>query len=134
MRGIAATGVLSGTLLLMGGGILQHGMATTDAIAVSRTTSVPQPVGRTTVGATTVGATTHSSNLSAADLTDVVAQYCQVCHNDALLTGNLSLSGYDVDAASSAPETTSSVDCHISSASCSTQPSCGKYWGNSFCA
>jgi hypothetical protein len=104
MRGIAATGVLSGTLLLIGGDILQPGMATTDAIAVSRTAFVPQPVGRTTVGATTVGATTHSSSLSADDLTGVVAQYCQVCHNDVLLTGNLSLSGYDVDTASSAPE------------------------------
>ena len=104
MRGIAATGVLSGTLLLIGGDILQPGMDTTDAIAVSRTAFVPQPVGRTTVGATTVGATTHSSSLSADDLTGVVAQYCQVCHNDVLLTGNLSLSGYDVDTASSAPE------------------------------
>jgi hypothetical protein len=32
----------------------------------------------------------------AADLTAVVRQYCQVCHNDQLLTGNLSLQGFDV--------------------------------------
>ena len=38
-------------------------------------------------------------------LTDVVQRYCQVCHNDALLTGNLSLAGFDVEQASSRPET-----------------------------
>ena len=30
------------------------------------------------------------------DLTAVVQRYCQVCHNDQLLTGNLSLEGFDV--------------------------------------
>ena len=30
------------------------------------------------------------------ELTQVVQRYCQVCHNDALLTGNLSLQGFDV--------------------------------------
>ena len=30
------------------------------------------------------------------DLTAVVRQYCQVCHNDQLLTGNMSLEGFDV--------------------------------------
>ena len=30
------------------------------------------------------------------DLTAVVQRYCQVCHNDQLLTGNLSLQGFDV--------------------------------------
>ena len=34
---------------------------------------------------------------SAATLTEVVQRYCQVCHNDALLTGNLSLAGFDID-------------------------------------
>ena len=31
-----------------------------------------------------------------ADLTGVVQQYCQVCHNDQLMTGNMSLQGFDV--------------------------------------
>ena len=43
--------------------------------------------------------------IAAATLTDVVQRYCQVCHNDALLTGNLSLAGFDVEQASSRPET-----------------------------
>ncbi len=38
-------------------------------------------------------------------LTDMVQQYCQVCHNDALMTGNLSLQGFDVDAAPEMAET-----------------------------
>ena len=37
------------------------------------------------------------ADVPAATLTQVVAQYCQVCHNDALLTGNMSLSGFDVE-------------------------------------
>ena len=43
--------------------------------------------------------------LPPATLTEVVQQYCQVCHNDALLTGNLSLAGFDVDDASARAET-----------------------------
>ena len=45
------------------------------------------------------------SNLAPETLTDVVRRYCQVCHNDALLTGNLSLAGFDVERAPSRPET-----------------------------
>ena len=37
--------------------------------------------------------------LSAAELTAVVQRYCAVCHNDQLLTGNLSLQRFDVAAA-----------------------------------
>ena len=43
--------------------------------------------------------------LPAATLTDVVVQYCQVCHNDALLTGNMSLTGFAVEAAADNAET-----------------------------
>ena len=43
--------------------------------------------------------------LPPATLTEVVQRYCQVCHNDALLTGNLSLAGFDVDNASARAET-----------------------------
>ena len=39
-----------------------------------------------------------------ADLTSVVQRYCQVCHNDQLLTGNLSLVGFDVAQPGNAPE------------------------------
>jgi hypothetical protein len=34
--------------------------------------------------------------LTAAELTGVVQKYCQVCHNDQLLTGNMSVQGFDV--------------------------------------
>ena len=40
-----------------------------------------------------------------AALTEVVQTYCQVCHNDALRTGNLSLTGFAVENAPSHPET-----------------------------
>ncbi len=43
--------------------------------------------------------------VSSEALTAVVRQYCWVCHNDALLTGNLSLEGFDVDAAYERAET-----------------------------
>ncbi len=43
--------------------------------------------------------------LPAATLTGVVVQYCQVCHNDALLTGNMSLTGFEVEAAADNAET-----------------------------
>ena len=42
---------------------------------------------------------------SAADLTDVVQQYCVRCHNERRMTGNLSLESFDVDAAHESAET-----------------------------
>lgn len=41
----------------------------------------------------------------AEDLTGVVQTYCQVCHNDALMTGNLSLAGFEVENAPNHAET-----------------------------
>ncbi len=52
-----------------------------------------------------VGRVASLSDLPSSTLTDVVARYCQVCHNDALLTGNLSLAGFDVARAAERPET-----------------------------
>src|SRR5262249_11143450 len=45
------------------------------------------------------------STLPAATLTAVVQQYCVVCHNDQLLTGNVSLQTFDVEKASDKAET-----------------------------
>ena len=45
-------------------------------------------------------------SIPAADLTRVVQGTCQACHNDALLTGNLSLVGYDVATAAERAEIT----------------------------
>jgi hypothetical protein len=44
-------------------------------------------------------ATSSARDLSPGDLTAVVERTCVVCHNDVALTGNLSLSGFDVAAA-----------------------------------
>jgi hypothetical protein len=41
----------------------------------------------------------------AATLTEVVQRYCVTCHNDALLTGQLSLQAFDVEQAAGNPET-----------------------------
>jgi hypothetical protein len=43
------------------------------------------------------------------DLTPVVQQYCVVCHNDASMTGNLSLASFEVENATDAPETSERV-------------------------
>ena len=45
------------------------------------------------------------SEIEPEDLTTVVRTYCQVCHNDALLTGNLTLSDFAVESAPEQPET-----------------------------
>ena len=44
-----------------------------------------------------VGSLAAAEDLAAEDLTAVMQQYCMVCHNDQLLTGNLSLEGFDVE-------------------------------------
>ena len=46
-----------------------------------------------------------AAHLPAATLSEVVQRYCQVCHNDALLTGNLSLAGFDIDNLAARAET-----------------------------
>ena len=46
-----------------------------------------------------------ASEVSAATLTEVVQQYCQVCHNDVMMTGNLSLSAFEVERATERAET-----------------------------
>ena len=45
----------------------------------------------------------------AESLTGVVQVYCQVCHNDALMTGNLSLEAFEVEAAPDMAETAERV-------------------------
>ena len=48
----------------------------------------------------------HTNGTAVSDeaLTRVVRQYCQVCHNERLQTGNFSLSGFDVGAPGDRPE------------------------------
>ncbi len=47
----------------------------------------------------------HTTSIESPALTRVVVQYCQVCHNDALLTGNVSLQGFEVERAPEQAET-----------------------------
>ena len=51
------------------------------------------------------GKTSSATHPPDATLTAVVQRYCQVCHNDALLTGNLSLAGFDIDDLAARAET-----------------------------
>ena len=50
-------------------------------------------------------ATGADAAIDAPGLTQVVQTYCQVCHNDALRTGNLSMVGFEVENAHDNPET-----------------------------
>ena len=43
-------------------------------------------------------------------LTGVVQTYCQSCHNDRMLTGNLSLEGFDVAGAAMNPDSTARTE------------------------
>jgi hypothetical protein len=47
---------------------------------------------------------TPSPSVSPAALTEVVQRYCVVCHNDALMTGNLSLQTFSVENANERPD------------------------------
>ena len=54
---------------------------------------------------------THTPlRLPSAELDDVVQQYCGVCHNDGLVTGNLSLQGFDVERAAEQPGTAQTAE------------------------
>ena len=48
-----------------------------------------------------LGQVADTLSVDAPNLTGVVQTYCQVCHNDAMMTGNLSLAGFEVENASS---------------------------------
>ena len=54
-----------------------------------------------------------SADSQAADLTQVVQTYCFVCHNDALMTGNLTMAGFEVENAQNHPETGGKNDSKI---------------------
>ena len=82
---------LAGTILVIGGGpagtLSRHEAGAVYASAAPAPAASPVP------------------SLAAADLTDVVQRYCVVCHNDALLTGNVSLQTFSVENAAERAET-----------------------------
>ena len=65
--------------------------------------------GHGSIYATVQPASLHLGSEAAPDheaLTSVVRTYCQGCHNDRMLTGNMSLDGFDLETAASDPEAT----------------------------
>ena len=94
MRAVAASGVICGLLLVGGGGFAGQG----------DTGSGREPAAHPGQPHSAL-ASPNSPALPNDELTAVVVRYCQVCHNEHLRTGNLSLMGFDVADAASAPET-----------------------------
>jgi hypothetical protein len=66
--------------------------------------SLPPIIATSSRWAEPVARTDRAGGISPATLTTVVKQYCQVCHNDAARTGNLSLESFDVAKAPAQPE------------------------------
>ena len=91
MKPLALIAVFAGTLLVMQAGDRPAPPPTSPAATVA-VKPAPAPAG-------------HPGTLPAATLTAVVQQYCVVCHNDQLLTGNVSLESFDVEKASEKAET-----------------------------
>ena len=84
----ALTAGVAGVLLILAGPIARkaptsHGAAPEPAPVPART-------------ALHTASTAAAPDIEPEDLTAVVQRYCQVCHNDQLRTGNLSLEGFDV--------------------------------------
>src|ERR1044071_9981484 len=63
------------------------------------TRPAPRPKARTTTSAHPSYRTTGARGISTAALNGVIETYCQDCHNENLMTGNLSLEKFDVAAA-----------------------------------
>ena len=93
MRALAASGLVSGLLLAGGSGFGGPDAAGPDG----------EPGARAGQPHSIIAG--YGGAASTEELTGVVVRYCQVCHNDFLQTGNLSLIGFDVAAAPSTPET-----------------------------
>jgi hypothetical protein len=97
MRAIAIGGAVLGLAIVLGSQLPQVGEAV-DAVALrsdgpsSATASVYAHAPRANREATR----SADPAVLPEDLTAVVGNYCVVCHNDQLLTGNLTLQGFDV--------------------------------------
>src|SRR5687767_10018472 len=82
---VLAAGILGISLVLWGPIVKSGSTGSVDA------PGLPAPA----VATSAAPAPAHAA-LAPEDLTAVVQRYCQVCHNSQLLTGNLSLEGFDV--------------------------------------
>ena len=85
MKQVAAAAVVGSLMVRLG-----QGPGTDDAVRTARTYATPDrgPLLEASAGP-----------VAAADLTLVVEHYCQTCHNERRLRGNLSLEGFAVEAA-----------------------------------
>ena len=82
----------AGVVLLLVGQTVDLGSASHDAVAPSVATAM-------------FASEPNATDVRTEDLTTLVQQYCQVCHNDVMMTGNMSLTGFDVAAAPERAET-----------------------------
>ena len=91
MKTLALGALAAGTWLVLAGqptpSTSQHRTGPISVVAAAPHKTTQKPAAHSTTA------------LSPATLTAVVQQYCVVCHNDALLTGNVSMQTFDVDKA-----------------------------------
>ena len=105
MKTLAFGAVLAATVLVVRAGPSTDPQAPITSQAHAAPTAV---VARTVPVASTAHAAPTPSEAHAipvATLTEVVQQYCVVCHNDALMTGNVSFQSLDVEHAADRAET-----------------------------
>ena len=94
MKTVIAAALMSGTILVVA----------SPSSSDRRDISEPTPPTASFASAQSFGRPLDAPALAPEDLTPVVQRYCVVCHNDAMLTGDLSLQTFDVAAADDRPE------------------------------
>ena len=112
MKTLAAVAAVLGIWVVLGFPSADPGLARPQGGAPSAPDAHPLalanlPARSTTPAVSAPGVPTQRS-VAARDneaLTAVVQRYCQVCHNEAMLTGNLSLQDFDVARAAEQAET-----------------------------
>ena len=115
MKTLAAAATGAGVLLVLASPFAKHSttdLTTVPAIVRAAPTHLPVTDHLRTIAmetearpaASSVSASRAAGDIPLEDLTAVVRQYCVVCHNDALLTGNVSMQSFDVAAAAAMPE------------------------------
>ncbi|MBH16461.1 MAG: hypothetical protein CME30_04170 [Gemmatimonadetes bacterium] len=105
---IAVSAIVLGLILVMVGQVADARSVDTEGVAVVQSTIEFSGAQATELSVATELGEIHSTNsleIEAATLTEVVQTYCQVCHNDAMMTGNMSLAGFEVENAPARPET-----------------------------
>ena len=112
MKTLAASVALLGVWVTVGSHSADTGAVADEArdairAAASAVAVVTSPAAATDAAPTDAapGVSSALPAVSSEALTVVVRTYCQVCHNDQLMTGNLSLDGFDVDRADESVET-----------------------------